>query len=363
MRRPLTVPPIGEDADQAVLEGILVSPGNSLERRQPFAILGLQKISVELLSPYSCSVVSVVSTVGMPVKRGHLILMVDVETDQVGSLEDDAYLSSVLTGLHYLCSQEADVLCQSHVSLELSFEELRPFIAEVIDIASELYEQALEEIDEQDDFFLELRDSVCFASALVKRLVAFRLLSAHPDLVRQHQEIVGQIKDLRSESIRQLRRALREVKRLTLALGIEDQPRLETRRQVPYDPRKAYVFISYSHHDLIQAKLFAKKLFQAGVAHFVDFADIPYGAHLPEVIHAALHRATHMVVLISPGTKGSQWVNYEIGFADARKIVVIAYLQHTAMEVPGFLHTRRFLNPGQPKEEAALIDYFSAYRV
>jgi hypothetical protein len=104
-----------------------------------------------------------------------------------------------------------------------------------------------------------------------------------------------------------------------------------------------YVFISYSHDDSGFAAALSSRLHRAGIGHFRDTEVIQWGESIPEQIHAALDRATHLLILISPGSEQSQWVSYETGFARGRQVTLVPYLLHPRMSVPGFLANLRYI--------------------
>jgi hypothetical protein len=114
--------------------------------------------------------------------------------------------------------------------------------------------------------------------------------------------------------------------------------------------RQPYVFISYSHDDADFAEGFSTRLQQARIPHFRDTDAIEWGESIPERVHSALERATHLVVLISPGSEKSQWVAYEMGYARGRQVTLVPYLLHPRMTVPGFIANLRYLRTGSPDE-------------
>jgi hypothetical protein len=107
--------------------------------------------------------------------------------------------------------------------------------------------------------------------------------------------------------------------------------------------RQPYVFISYSHADATSAEQFSLRLQQARIPHFRDTEAIEWGESIPERVHSALEKATHLVVLISPGSEKSQWVAYEMGYARGRQVTLVPYLLHPRMTVPGFIANLRYL--------------------
>lgn len=105
-----------------------------------------------------------------------------------------------------------------------------------------------------------------------------------------------------------------------------------------------YVFISYSHDDSSFAASLSARLHRTNIPHFRDIQAIEWGEHIPHRIHAALERATHLIILVSPGSERSQWVSYETGYARGRGVILVPYLLHPRMTVPSFLANIRYLH-------------------
>lgn len=108
-----------------------------------------------------------------------------------------------------------------------------------------------------------------------------------------------------------------------------------------------FVFISYCHDDKTVAVEFGRRLTALGVQHFRDEDSIDWGEDIPSKVHEALERATHLVVLISPGIERSQWVAYETGYARGRRVQVVPYLLHPQMKLPGFVSSKRYIKDQQ----------------
>jgi hypothetical protein len=104
-----------------------------------------------------------------------------------------------------------------------------------------------------------------------------------------------------------------------------------------------YIFVSYSHADAKFAMALADRMKAAKIPHFRDLESIDWGEDIPDRIHQALERATHLVVLISPGSEKSQWVAYEMGYARGRHVTLVPYLLHPSMVLPGFIQSKRYL--------------------
>lgn len=112
-----------------------------------------------------------------------------------------------------------------------------------------------------------------------------------------------------------------------------------------------FVFISYSHADEKFATEFSARLKKAGLQHFIDRRSILWGDDIPDQVHRALERATHLVVLISPGSERSQWVAYEMGFARGKKVKIVPYLLHPSMQMPGFISSIKYLQDAKDETE------------
>ena len=76
--------------------------------------------------------------------------------------------------------------------------------------------------------------------------------------------------------------------------------------------REAYrVFISYSHKDRWIAKRIVKEIEGLGrgaVQVFLDEKDIAVGQHIAEEVREAIEHCDEFVVLLSPNSKGREWV-------------------------------------------------------
>lgn len=118
--------------------------------------------------------------------------------------------------------------------------------------------------------------------------------------------------------------------------------------------KEPFLFISYSHTDKEFAVNFSKRLTRAGIKHFRDVASIRWGESIPRRVREGLESATHLVVLISPGSAESQWVAYEMGYAHGRNVDLVPYLLHPSMKIPGFIANLRCMVTR--KDEADFIN-------
>ena len=76
-----------------------------------------------------------------------------------------------------------------------------------------------------------------------------------------------------------------------------------------------HVFISYSHVDIVFAKMLKQRLSKVGFYPWVDFDGIVGGDAWKQAIEAALAGSTACLVLLTPESVASEWVHYEINRA------------------------------------------------
>lgn len=115
------------------------------------------------------------------------------------------------------------------------------------------------------------------------------------------------------------------------------------------------LFISYSHHDLIIASKFVKRLAANGIACFHDKKDIGFGEQIRDKIHSELETATHLILLLSPQSIKSQWVAYEASYAQHHRIPIVIYLTESSLTIPTFLGNPRAIT-SSADEKQFLVD-------
>jgi hypothetical protein len=125
------------------------------------------------------------------------------------------------------------------------------------------------------------------------------------------------------------------------------------------------VFLSYAADDREFAIRIAEALEARGVNVWYDLS-VPIGDSLSDLIFQLISASDYLVVLISPNTKGSDWVTYELTTAvskqlTARDITIVPVLIADA-EIPGFLNTYQHLDCRKDVERGIerLIDQISA---
>lgn len=125
------------------------------------------------------------------------------------------------------------------------------------------------------------------------------------------------------------------------------------------------VFLSYAADDRAFAIRIAEALEARGVNVSYDLS-VQLGDSLSDLIFQLISASDYLVVLISPNTKRSNWVTYELTTAvrkqlTARDITIVPVLIADA-EIPGFLNSYQFLDCRKDVERGIerLIDQISA---
>ncbi len=97
------------------------------------------------------------------------------------------------------------------------------------------------------------------------------------------------------------------------------------------------VFISYARADEAWARRFAQAIKKkAGIDTFVD--QYTAGKSIVQQTEAALRKSDHFVVVLSPKSVESQWVNFEIGAAIAGKKHIFPVIK-SPTALPEFLNS------------------------
>lgn len=107
------------------------------------------------------------------------------------------------------------------------------------------------------------------------------------------------------------------------------------------------VFISYAHSDADEARSLVKALHESKVVGWLDNADIAAGEAISSAVRDALKRSTAVIVLLSPRALHSEWVQFEIGAAEAlgKKIIpVIISGDNLEEQFPDILRKRIWID-------------------
>jgi TIR domain len=106
-------------------------------------------------------------------------------------------------------------------------------------------------------------------------------------------------------------------------------------------------FISYERSDRDEAKRLVTALHAAKVSGWMDQTDLALSDSISSAIRDALKQSSVFVVLLSPRALHSQWVQFEIGAAEAlgKKIVpVIVSGDHLEKQLPDILRDRKWID-------------------
>jgi hypothetical protein len=126
-----------------------------------------------------------------------------------------------------------------------------------------------------------------------------------------------------------------------------------------------YAFISYSRRNLPFAERLYYDLRRAGVDCWLDRSDIPADARWEDEIRAAIHRATHFLLLASPESGRSAEVRKELAEADAlARPVLTLRVGGADADLPEDWRRRQFLyfHDGYWGGLAALLTHLRAPR-
>lgn len=77
------------------------------------------------------------------------------------------------------------------------------------------------------------------------------------------------------------------------------------------------IFISYARQDSPKVEEFLSKLEEVQVSGWLDQADIAAGAEISSVLRDSLRKASAVLVLISPASLNSRWVEFEVSAGQA----------------------------------------------
>jgi hypothetical protein len=97
----------------------------------------------------------------------------------------------------------------------------------------------------------------------------------------------------------------------------------EFKREYPYTASRSCVFISHQKRDTAEARKIADYIKDAGIDVYFDEYDKTLSdlvrsgnsAGVTKRITDGIDNSTHMLCMVSPNTKTSYWVPFEIGFA------------------------------------------------
>jgi hypothetical protein len=119
------------------------------------------------------------------------------------------------------------------------------------------------------------------------------------------------------------------------------------------------VFISYAHSDVDEVRPLVRALKELNVAGWFDAADISAGESIASAVRSAMKRSSALIVLLSPRALHSEWVQFEIGAAEAldKKIIpIIISGDHLEEQSPDILRNRIWIDARHMSHEDVVRD-------
>lgn len=140
-----------------------------------------------------------------------------------------------------------------------------------------------------------------------------------------------------------MRRLLEETVTETGALRVAMEKELDLTTE-----RRSQVFLSYASEDSAVAHQIANELSRRGVRVWYDQFELDTGDSIAQAIEEAIHSSDYLVVLLSPNSAKSQWVQAELAAAlqrelTARDIVVLPVIVEDCI-LPISLRDRAYLD-------------------
>jgi hypothetical protein len=120
------------------------------------------------------------------------------------------------------------------------------------------------------------------------------------------------------------------------------------------------VFLSHNHADKPFVRRLAADLENQGVPFWLDEAEIKVGESLIEKIRGGIDKMDYVVVVLSPNSVASPWVQREVDVAMNQEIqgkrVKVLPLMYRDCELPGFLLGKRYANFSDESQYPAALE-------
>jgi hypothetical protein len=101
------------------------------------------------------------------------------------------------------------------------------------------------------------------------------------------------------------------------------------------------VFLSHSHKDAWISNVLCEKMKARGIEVWLDAVDLPGGGVINERVRDAMRRSNECLILLSPASRHSDWVNYEAGTADGMgKWTTAILFQVDAADLPAPMRSK-----------------------
>jgi len=121
------------------------------------------------------------------------------------------------------------------------------------------------------------------------------------------------------------------------------------------------VFISYAHADRDHVEHLVRALRATNIAGWLDATDIAAGASVPSAVREALQRSSAVIVFLSNSALHNQWVQFEIGAAEALGKMIIPVIvsgNQLAEQLPEILKDRTVID-ARNQPYAAVVNEIS----
>ena len=106
------------------------------------------------------------------------------------------------------------------------------------------------------------------------------------------------------------------------------------------------VFISYAHQDTDKARGLVHALREKHIVGWLDSADIASGDAVSSAVRDALKKSDVVIVLLTTRAFESQWVQFEVGAAEAldKRIIPVVLSHFDEDHVPEVLRSRQWID-------------------
>ncbi len=324
-QRDVLFPRISEVPIDVHVRDVLVSPGQHIEADQPYLVAETDKVDIEVPIPAECWVLKVHVKPGDTTREDDRMLTVTPSNWTRWDAQHGRV--NIAMGLNYILGTSIREVVKPGL---YSLQDATPFLDKVVAICRTIKKGGLDKLDDAAVGALGL--TLYDLTHLISELRVY-----DPGRGFHSQEVL--LRKIASQQERQLLRLLRAA---AIIGGYPTDPDRELQEATAvFNCTRAYVFISHHHSDEKHARALAKRLERFNIAHFLDREGIQWGDEIPEKIHVALSRSSHVLIMLSSGGITSQRVAYEVGFARGCGIPVLPYLLDSRIAVPAFLSTRR----------------------
>jgi hypothetical protein len=121
------------------------------------------------------------------------------------------------------------------------------------------------------------------------------------------------------------------------------------------------VFISYANADKDHVERLVQGLREANIVGWLDKTDIAAGANISSEIRDAMRRSSAVIVFLSPQALQNQWVQFEVGAAEALDKAIIPVIvsgNELEQQLPEILKTRNVID-ARSRSNATVVDAIS----